>query len=138
VTTALRRARGSEPLNAQVFKVPHHGSKHGLNLELVEAIRPEVSIVSSVREGGRYDFPHSVSQAALREALDPVSSKPGTPHRDDSELNILYTGSFEAGGGPLGTIALIVGAGGRREIWRFRDAPDDHISLAAGAPMRGI
>jgi beta-lactamase superfamily II metal-dependent hydrolase len=141
VTTALRRARGFTPLDAQVFKVPHHGSKHGLNLELVESIRPAVSIVSSVRKGGRYDFPHEVSQAALREALDPVSSKPGTAHRDDSDLNILYTGSFEVGAdgterGPLGTIALLVGAGGRREIWRFRDAPAQSISLAAGRPMR--
>jgi hypothetical protein len=141
VTTALRRARGVEPLNAHVFKVPHHGSKHGLSLELVEAIAPEVSIVSSVRSGGRYEFPHAVFQAALREALDPVSSQPGKAHRDDTELNILYTGSCEVGadgavGGPLGTIGLLIGAGGRREIWRFGDDPDDHIDLAAGRPMR--
>jgi hypothetical protein len=142
VATALRRSRGFEPLNAQVFKVPHHGSKHGLNLELVEQIKPAISIVSSVGEGGRYQFPHAVTQDALREALDPISSKPGESHRLDSELDILYTGSHEvdsqqkAVGGPLGTIALIVGVGGRREIWRFGDGPDDRVALDRARPMR--
>jgi hypothetical protein len=140
VTTALRRANGVTPLDASVFKIPHHGSKHGLNLELVEAIRPAVSIVSSVREGGKYDFPHEVSQAALREALDPISSKPGGAHKTDSTLNILYTGSVEVDDngaelGPVGSIALLVGAGGRREIWRFRDAADAKLDLSAGRPM---
>jgi hypothetical protein len=140
VTTALRRSRGSEPLSAQVFKVPHHGSKHGLNLELVEAIKPAVSVVSSVHAGGRYHFPHDVTQAALREAIDPISSKPEDQHRPDTELNILYTASRERDGedevGPLGTVGLLVGPGGRREIWRFGDGPTDDIDLTRGRPMR--
>jgi hypothetical protein len=137
VSTALRKSRGSEPLSAQVFKVPHHGSKHGLNLELVETIRPAVSIVSSVREGGKYHFPHLVMQAALREALDPVSSRPGAEHRPDEELNILYTGSQlldRAGNrvGPLGSVAMLIGAGGRREIYRFCDDPKVALQLDRG------
>jgi hypothetical protein len=143
VTTALRRARGHEPLNAAVFKVPHHGSKHGLNLELVEAIRPAISIVSSVHAGGRYHFPHDVTQSALREAIDPISSKPEDHHRPDPELNILYTASREVDAkkngkevGPLGTVGLLVGAGGRREIWRFGDEPTDEVDLGKGRPMR--
>jgi hypothetical protein len=99
-----------------------------------------VSIVSSVHDGGKYDFPHEVSQAALREALDPISSKPGGAHKADSDLNILYTGSVEvdANGatiGPAGSIGVLVGAGGRREIWRFRDAADDNVDLTSGRPM---
>jgi hypothetical protein len=140
VTTALRRSRGSEPLSAQVFKVPHHGSKHGLNLELVEAITPAVSIVSSVRAGGRYHFPHDVTQAALREAIDPISSKPEEQHRPDTELNILYTASREVDGqtvvGPLGTVGLLIGPGGRREVWRFGDEPTQDVDLQSGRPMR--
>ena len=140
VSTALRKSRGSEPLSAQVFKVPHHGSKHGLNLELVEAIKPAVSIVSSVREGGRYHFPHEVMQAALREALDPRSSEPGKPHRTDDELNILYTGSkmldaADAPVSPLGTVGMLIGAGGRREIFRFCDDPTDRVQLAQGRKL---
>jgi beta-lactamase superfamily II metal-dependent hydrolase len=143
VTKAVRGAHGYEPLSAQVFKVPHHGSKHGLNLELVEDVRPAVSIVSSVHDGGRYGFPHAVTQAALREALDPISSKePGTVHRPDVDLQILYTGSTmeKAGKGdpsrPLGTVGMLVGVGGRREIWRFCDAPGDNIDLDKGRRMR--
>jgi hypothetical protein len=141
VTAALRRAGGTEPLLAQVFKVPHHGSKHGVNLELAEKIKPQVSIVSSVREGGSYHFPHEVTLAVLREALDPISSKPGERHRDDAELNILYTGSdlIDAEDGSrsaLGSVALLIGVGGRREIWRFGDEPKQKISLADGRPLR--
>jgi hypothetical protein len=141
VTKAVRGAHGVEPLTAQVFKVPHHGSKHGLNLELVEQIRPMVSIVSSVHDGGRYHFPHEVTQAALREALDPISSRPGSDHKTDDELKILYTGSRETGAEedaptpPTGTIALLVGVGGRREIWRFGDDPSDDIDLDQGRRM---
>jgi beta-lactamase superfamily II metal-dependent hydrolase len=140
VTTALRRARGSEPLTAQVFKVPHHGSKHGMNLELAETIKPAVSVVSSVRDGGRYHFPHEVSQLALREAIDPISSRPGSSHRSDAELGIQYTGSREVDAdgsdlGPLGTIALLVGVGGRREQWRFGDGPTDEVVLRDGRPQ---
>jgi hypothetical protein len=143
VTKALRKARGTEPLRADVFKVPHHGSKHGLNLELAEAIHPAVSIVSSVHDSGRYGFPHTVSQEALREAIDPITSKPpGSPHEDDSKLRILYTGSREARGDdadpkkPLGTVALLVGPGGRREIWRFGDDVEDEIDLGRGRRVR--
>jgi hypothetical protein len=94
-----------------------------------------------VREGGSYHFPHEVTLAALREALDPISSKPRETHRPDEELNILYTGSnlIDAGDGsesPLGSVALLIGVGGRREIWRFGDGPRDHIAIAAGRPMR--
>ena len=57
VTAALKLAGGTQPLRADVFKVPHHGSKHGLTLELVEAIKPKISIVSSVRSGGQLRIP---------------------------------------------------------------------------------
>ena len=43
---ALRMALGSDPLRAQVFKVPHHASKHGVNLELVELIKPRLTLIS--------------------------------------------------------------------------------------------
>src|SRR3954471_13814593 len=106
---------------------------------------PAVSIVSSVHDAGKYGFPHEVTQAALREALDPISSKPpGSDHKSDAELGILYTSSAEQTDGkpdpakPLGTVALLVGAGGRREVWRFGDAVKDRIDLAAGRRMRAV
>src|SRR4051794_4174045 len=145
VTKALRRADGYEPLAADVFKVPHHGSKHGLNLELVEQVMPAVSIVSSVHDAGKYGFPHEVTQAALREALDPISSKPpGSDHKSDAELGILYTSSAEQRDGkpdpskPVGTVALLLGGGSRREVWRFGDGEEDPIDLTAGRRMRAV
>jgi hypothetical protein len=146
VTKALRRADGYEPLAADVFKVPHHGSKHGLNLELVEQVMPAVSIISSVHHGGKYGFPHEVTLAALREALNPISSRrAGSEHEKDAKLGILYTSSTEQTGDepdlkkPLGTIGLLIGAGGaRREIWRFGDGVKDTIDLAAGRRMKAV
>jgi hypothetical protein len=141
VTNALRRSRGSEPLRAQIFKVPHHGSKHGLNLELVEAVKPALSIVSSVREAGKYHFPHEVMQAALREAVDPIATKPGQPHRTDADLVLLYTASRLVDphgvdtGRVFGTVGVLVGAGGRRQVFAFGDRPGDHIDLDAGRPL---
>ena len=45
-------------LRAEVFMVPHHASKYGLNIGLVEAVQPAVSLISSVGGGGKYNFPH--------------------------------------------------------------------------------
>jgi hypothetical protein len=40
VYAALRIAQGGDMLAADVLKVSHHGSKHGINLELIERIHP--------------------------------------------------------------------------------------------------
>jgi hypothetical protein len=126
---ALRLARGTDPLRADVFKVPHHGSKHGVNIELVEAIQPRWSLISSVGGGGEYNFPHVLAQEAVREALEPVSST-GAEHKPDWELGIHYTGARDDKEEPLGTIALVVPPTGRITMWRFGDAPNTKIDLA--------
>lgn len=129
VAKALRKARGAEPLKANVFKVPHHASKHGLNLELVEEIAPNISIVSSVREGGSYNFPHVVALEALREGIEPTAQK-GAVHADDCELGIHFTSGRDTDGQDLGSIAVVLGPTGRkREIWRFDDGPRQRIDL---------
>jgi beta-lactamase superfamily II metal-dependent hydrolase len=133
VAEALRKARGVEPLRADVFKVPHHGSKHGLNLELVEKIEPRVSLVSSVGGGGKYNFPHRVALEALREGLQKTTQS-GAAHSPDYELGIHFTFGREAESGkPLGSIAVVLGPDGRkRDVWRFGDEPGKPIDLAAG------
>jgi beta-lactamase superfamily II metal-dependent hydrolase len=126
---AIGKARGLEPLRAAVFKVPHHGSKHGVNLELVELISPRLSLVSSVARGGKYNFPHAVSQEAIREALEPTAES-GRAHRPDHELGLLYTADRDAAGGALGTIAVVMSPTGRkREVWRFTDRPQDLVRI---------
>lgn len=131
VAKALRKARGVEPLRANVFKIPHHCSKHGLNLELIEEIKPDVSLISSVREKGSYNFPHVVSLEALREGIE-ATAKKGTPHKDDFELGIHFTSGRDDAGTDLGTIAVVLGPTGRsRVVWRFGDGPTEEIDLGA-------
>ena len=116
--------------------MPHHASKHGLNLGLVEAVAPSLSLVSSVGGGGKYNFPHAVTLEALREGLEATTLK-GTPHSPDHKLGIHYTAGRD-GRGALGSIALVVSPTGRkRELWRFRDRPDDEISLARACRFVG-
>ena len=132
----LERELGPDALGAEVFKVPHHASKHGLTLGLVEAVAPSLSLVSSVGGGGKYNFPHTVSLEALREGLEATTLK-GTPHSPDHELGIHYTAARD-GRGALGSIALVVSPTGRkRELWRFRDGPDDDVSLARACRFVG-
>lgn len=132
VSEALRKSRGVDPLKANVFKVPHHASKHGLNLELVENINPLVSLVSSVGSGGSYGFPHLVSLEALREGLQATTQK-NTPRKPDWELGIHYTFDTDDSGKPegaLGSIGVVVGPSGRKlDVWRFGDAVADPVDL---------
>lgn len=127
---ALRAAYGTDPLRATVFKVPHHLSKHGLNLELVELVSPSLSLVSSVAGGGKYNFPHAVAQESLREGLQRTTS--GRARRkSDWELGIHYTGATDDAGRPLGSMAVVMPPAGLPRLWRFGDAPDDPVDLTA-------
>jgi beta-lactamase superfamily II metal-dependent hydrolase len=136
----LRMGMGGDALRAQIFKVPHHASKHGVNIELVERIRPMVALVSSVGGGGRYGFPHMLAMESVREALQPTTSK-GTQRRPDHELGIHYTCAESSDGNgvsePLGTIALMVPPkrGESLRMWRFGDGPGDAVDLGRGREM---
>jgi hypothetical protein len=119
--------------------VSHHGSKHGVNLELVERIGPRVTLVSSVGGAGRYNFPHQVAITGVREALDPTTTS-GQAHAPDHELGIHYTAATTQRGGatvPLGSIAVVLPAarGGTMQLWRFGDSEDDRIDLGAAVRM---
>ena len=139
VAEALRKARGVEPLKADVFKVAHHASKHGINLELVEEVAPAVSLISSVDGGGKYNFPHRVALEELREGLEKTTSS-GAPHSPDYELGIHLTAGREDDDErtPLGTIAVVVPPSGRGlKVWRFGDTLEADVELDAGRPFTG-
>jgi beta-lactamase superfamily II metal-dependent hydrolase len=129
VAKALRMAMGADPLRAQVFKVPHHASKHGVNLELVELVKPSLTLVSSAA-GGRYHFPHTVAQESVREALEAIAATGGTAHRPDHDLGIHYTCSRDSDGNPLGSLGIVISPTGRkRHLWRFGDRSGEPVSL---------
>jgi len=129
VAKLLQMALGSDPLKADVFKIPHHASKRGVNLELVEAVAPWTCLVSSVGGGGKYNFPHAVSLEAIREAMEPIGATGGTRSADHL-IKIFHTHSEDTNGRILGSIALVMSPTGRkRHIWRFRDAPTQDLVL---------
>jgi beta-lactamase superfamily II metal-dependent hydrolase len=135
---AINAATGSKDLlSADVLKVSHHASKHGVNLELIERIHPAITLVSSTASGTKYGFPHTVSQEAIREALDPVAGKlnpaTGLPndHKPDAELRLFYTSdTTKAAGGPdAGSVAVLLRGSEQLQLWRFGDRPTGGVGL---------
>lgn len=130
---AIAAAQGDlDLLKADVLKVSHHGSKHGVNLELVQRIAPKVTLISSVAGGGQFNFPHNVAQDLIREAID-ETAKSGRAHPPDHErpMNIFYTCDTELEtADPLGTIGLVMSNDGC-SMWRFMDDPDHTVDLSA-------
>ena len=128
VARAIRQVERRDHLRADILKVSHHASKHGINIELIERIHPDVTLISSVGGGGRFGFPHMLATTAIAEALDPSTGK------TDAELGIHYTGGITKDGDRLGSIALQVPAKRGKELvmWRFGDRPKDPIALEQG------
>lgn len=128
---AIAAATGADLLAGYVLKVSHHASKHGINLELVERIKPSFTLVSSQAGAGSYNFPHSIAQELIREALEPTTSS-GAAHKADHELGIFYTSDTDDAGTSLGSIGIVVPLNGPKRMWRFGDSPDHRMDLSAG------
>ena len=122
---------GVDVLDATVLKVSHHGSKHGVNLELVERMHPKLTLISSVPSGGSHGFPHTVAQELIREALEKMAGGNITTRSSDADLNILYTADSDDAAQPnaLGTIAVVLRKG-TWTAWRFGDTPGRSINFA--------
>ena len=131
----LREARGRDYLSADVFKLSHHASKHGIHLELLERVQAPVALISAVAGGGSYNFPHALAMDAAREARYAITSRTGAAAKypTDHDLGIHLTGATlsGAGGRPLGTIGMVIPPAGRMRMFRFMDGPRDNVSLAA-------
>jgi hypothetical protein len=126
----LRKAMGADWLKAQIFKVPHHASKHGVNIELVERMGPKLALISSTGGAGRYGFPHHLAVEAIREGMEPTTS--GNKRSDDHAIGIHYTSAIDARKAKLGSIALMVPPkrGSALRMWRLGDAPGERIDLS--------
>jgi hypothetical protein len=131
IAKRLEMALGGDALNAEVMKISHHGSKHGVNLELIERIGPAASLVSSVGGHGKYGFPHSVAQDAIREGLQATTS--GQARSKDFELGVHYTSGTDDAGTPLGSVGVIVPPPGKPiQVWRFGDTSAKRLDLKNG------
>jgi glyoxylase-like metal-dependent hydrolase (beta-lactamase superfamily II) len=122
-------------LSADVFKLSHHASKHGVSLELMERAGASYTLVSSVSGGGSYNFPHALAMDAAREARQAIA-KSGARRQTDHDLGIHATGGVLAGRAqqPLGSIAVLIPQHprptGRLRLFRLLDEPRARIDLA--------
>ncbi len=91
--------RSFNPLNCQVLKVSHHGSKHGTALEYVEVLDPEHAIVSCSGSSS-YGFPHEIAELSLREKVERyrmyytdyrMPAEDGLPPRDRSGTTVIVS-----------------------------------------------
>ncbi len=120
-------------LSGSVLKISHHASKHGVNLELVERINPQLTLVScSANNRGRHGFPHDVAQDLIREALQPIAGGKGRNQRhSDAQLGLLYTGDTIDNGQLGGSIAVVM-RGTKRTTWRFFDHTSSPVDFGKG------
>ena len=137
----LRDALGRDALRAEILKVPHHASKRGVNLELVERVAPRLTLISSVAGGGRYNFPHPLTMEAIREALEPTGASGVARTSADHELGIHYTGALvdsDAERPPAGSIAVLVPPkqGARLRVWRLGDGAGDPVSFSSARRLK--
>jgi beta-lactamase superfamily II metal-dependent hydrolase len=133
----LRAARGKDYLTADLIKISHHASKHGVNLELLERVGAPIALVSSVAGGGKYGFPHLLAMEAAREARQATTTR-GTPRKTDQELGIHVTGSKLDTGTAAGSIAVLVPrvAGRPLRLFRLGDPPSGSIDLLAAREVK--
>jgi hypothetical protein len=127
---------GSDELDALVFKIPHHPTR-GLGLNVMDAIGPSLILVSARPHDPQ---PKEADELMpLGHAVDAVDRSLAGGGREvaDWELGIHDTSATDTNGQPLGSIALVVAPTGRkRDLWRFRDGPDEIVDLTRGARFR--
>jgi len=140
---AIGAKSGRTPLACDMFKVSHHCSKRGVNLELIERLGDRGGgfpsngpryLVSSCATGAGsdYGFPHVVSQDLMREVRNP-QAQAGKAHPPDDELGIHYTSQALGlpDAGPAGSVAYVIKADGSARLYRLGDAGNAPVNLAA-------
>lgn len=139
---------GEQPLACDFFKVSHHASKRGVNLELLERFGdntgkgptrgPGILAVScSTDRPGGFGFPHLVTQELMREVRHPTAQS-GDTHDPDDELGIHYTSQVidGAGGEPAGSIAFVMSADRSLQLYRLCDAEAAPVDLSRARPVK--
>ena len=123
-SAAIAAATGDvDLLKADVFKVSHHASKRGVNLELLERINPRLTVISCAPNSPRYHFPHDLAQEILREARDPRAGSGKPRDKDDWQLNISYTSDRDSDRRALGSVVTVLEERRNPQMWRLGDTP---------------
>lgn len=74
----IKVEKSFNPLNCDVLKVSHHGSKHGTGLEYIERLNPEYAIISCSETSG-HGFPHEIAKLSLKEMTNRIFYTDHTP-----------------------------------------------------------
>jgi beta-lactamase superfamily II metal-dependent hydrolase len=62
----IDKTRKHQPLKCQILKVPHHMSKHGISLEVLETLLPKYTIASCA-DKSEHGFPHELTVLAAQD-----------------------------------------------------------------------
>jgi hypothetical protein len=111
-------ARVHKPLKCQVLKVPHHMSKHGISLEVLETMRPNF-VLASCASKSRHGFPHEVTVMAAEDIKKKTVKDKG----------IRYTGHPDPSlrGGTL--VTIMKGDGKKPRVYSLKDAVKHNAPL---------
>lgn len=133
----LRAATGRDYLKADLLKLSHHGSKHGVNIELLERVAASMTLVSSQVGGGSYNFPHLLAMEAVREARQ-ASTSSRVDRYADHDLGVHITGGRLESGQALGSIAAVISRSSSKPIGLFRlcDSASQDIVLSDARMVR--
>lgn len=72
---------GGQIGHVDYIKVPHHGSKNGLTLDLLTAASPDIAVIS-VGKGNRFGHPH-------KDVMDMLTQAGAEVHRTDEEGDVV-------------------------------------------------
>jgi hypothetical protein len=117
-------------LRADVLKVSHHGSKKGVNYELVERMKPKFTVLSCSASSG-HGFPHTLNQHILRETKAPLA-KQGKDHKPEQDhlRGVFYTSQRDSDDVNLGSMAIVGRNSSSIALWRFGDTPGQQPDFA--------
>lgn len=72
------------PLRCQVLKVPHHMSKHGISLEVLETLHPRY-VITSCSSRSKHKFPHDLTVMAVEDIRKQNDAMWFTGHRSEEK-----------------------------------------------------
>jgi beta-lactamase superfamily II metal-dependent hydrolase len=112
------KKKSFKPLRCQVFKVPHHMSKHGATLQVVETLLPRYTIASCDSDS-EYGFPHELAVMAVEELRKSATDK-----------GIRYTGHPDAdlSGGTI--VAVLNGGSTKPKIVSLGESVSDDAPIS--------
>jgi beta-lactamase superfamily II metal-dependent hydrolase len=104
------------PLRCQVLKVPHHMSKHGISLEVLETLMPRYTIASCDNKS-KHGFPHELTVMAVEDI------------RKETDNGMRFTGHRDKNLRSGTVVALFRGSNKRPLLYALGESVDKNAPL---------